>query len=1159
MPDRDERRKRRRKRKARRRRPRRGRGLAARIIEKPLTYAGRSLDWLAGTGRVTRAFFAWLGDERDSGSALGKEVLNLLAGVPTLGQWKPADLSKAERMVSDWGFWGDVLVDPLIFLAFPKALSLTKLAVAFPAQGRGMIRATLNKSTQQAIARAAKAQPGLAAQFPEEVAAAVRAKRTFTDQDAFIELLRRGINKDAEALRRFEQLTGRKASQAMRPSGVVAKVPFIGEGWTIAAPGVDIPAAAVGGLARGVQRIPGVGEPAGRAGRFLRRAFYPYKGAVNEIAEEARLVGQQRRVETFESLTQITRGLNEDMFKAVGRAAHEITDAQIPLPGTPGGVAFRSTEQGLRVLEQYPQQAEQIGRLMDSVDEVIGHIGRDMQEMGGVVRVGLRVPLQLTDEGIQQIARMPDEIRKAATGRSIVTTKTKFDRVRRHNYRDIVVALGDEAVETNIVNLIVRRVNAHIPAWTNHRLMREVELQGAPIAAAKGLLQKPTLAREKAFGRLETQLAREQKRLTKRSAALEQARETFGARAEAKGLRVFEASRKRGVTLRDAERRHAAALSLVQDVRDQIQREGRRATRQETRLLRTIEKQSARHLAASGREQTRAAARALTSTERALEQLESTYARSSGKLQKKLRRGVLGVGERQEKLTKAYSGALKGRMQIQESVQKLLRPGVTVGRAEAALRGQAKKVAKLGGAFQKEEAALNALRQEGDVWGYLSQADPEFAEWVRRGGFQLPTPGPLEKQLLGIKGVISPALTLMNPGFHFRNWLSGIFLGGWHPDISSKQFRQFDIPFWKNLFAGKLDAKTFDNALGETLTGKELREWLTVTVGQRGIVRELEGMDIIYKRAPKWTGISQWYNAGEAVGTGMEKYMRATAAFSLWKGGRSLTNAASEANDWLVNYLMPSRYSRGLRALIPFAQFQVGATPKVLAGVARRPVKGLLLEAVLKEGDRRREEQGGRLPPWMEARRPIPIGDRLVDISGILPATSITLGAAEPGRFIEQGLLSALTPAIRAPAELGLGRQFFTGRRAEPAEIALGALPTARIYGTGRGLLRAYEKEQLPEAAFRTLTGIGLYEAEGAQQQRQKDVRDLTAIQSAEGDYNLLGRTLTGRDISPEETETVRSFTEQYLNVRPNETENISRGNYNQEYIRDIKPLLGIR
>lgn len=184
--------------------------------------------------------------------------------------------------------------------------------------------------------------------------------------------------------------------------------------------------------------------------------------------------------------------------------------------------------------------------------------------------------------------------------------------------------------------------------------------------------------------------------------------------------------------------------------------------------------------------------------------------------------------------------------------------------------------------------------------------------------------------------------------------------------------------------------------------------------------------------------------------------------------------------------------SAGLRRAVPFYSWARQNLGHIADQLMTQP-GGKMATSIKAAGDLRGENPG-LLPTWLGSGAATPLGAEEDGKQRFL--TRLGLPFEDVGQWFGEGLrgpLGALNPMVKAPVELALGRQFFSGRDLQdlysvtgnvPAEQLLMNSPVGRVWSTGRQL--ADERKGPLARLANVATGVRVSDVD---MERARDVR----------------------------------------------------------------------
>ncbi len=360
------------------------------------------------------------------------------------------------------------------------------------------------------------------------------------------------------------------------------------------------------------------------------------------------------------------------------------------------------------------------------------------------------------------------------------------------------------------------------------------------------------------------------------------------------------------------------------------------------------------------------------------------------------------------------------------------------------------------------------------------QAHKSFPDWIKKHArFGIEGKGTKAKGVAtykfpGLNSIWKPMLTVMWPAFHVRNFLSASVMGLLDPDIGLDGMRGI-LPAVRNSYPvrelSKLgwsgdDISQFVRALhapkaerGAALALLKGKKWGAYDVDQ--VADMLDGLlggsrvnmaDLVESFnyiGPMGKGLADpnrdlksirgilgaWVELGERSAQYFEETFRTNGFLHLLKKGVDPTEAAARINKAFVSYDKNSTIERGLREVIPFVRFSLGATQWPRQFLDRPMGSGMsTLRGAFMSGKGMLEDEGvvperfqdtGNVPlPWRDAE------GNLEFLQGLgLPHEAALQVLGTPFRLDEarKNVLGALQPAIRLPLSAAVNRNFFFG------------------------------------------------------------------------------------------------------------------------------------
>jgi len=272
--------------------------------------------------------------------------------------------------------------------------------------------------------------------------------------------------------------------------------------------------------------------------------------------------------------------------------------------------------------------------------------------------------------------------------------------------------------------------------------------------------------------------------------------------------------------------------------------------------------------------------------------------------------------------------------------------------------------------------------------------------------------------------VFKSFVTVGFPAFHFRNAYSNIAQG--FADVGLNMLnpaRHYDAMASLRGVEGNLVTKAGEHIPYKQIQDEMARNGVTTTgravaeyTGQQGVER-LSTVGGKIKAAPR------------AFGGAIENEARATLYTTYRRRGMDPAEAAARVNRFLFDYTDLSKVEQDVfRRMVPFYTWQKKNLVQQFRNLAERP--GLTAAEV--KPFRGREDENGMLASWDSEALKFRLnrdGKTLRVLSGVdLPLKNLDLlwnGSVQS--TLRQGI-GVLSPAIKAPLELGFGVNAFTGQ-----------------------------------------------------------------------------------------------------------------------------------
>jgi len=282
--------------------------------------------------------------------------------------------------------------------------------------------------------------------------------------------------------------------------------------------------------------------------------------------------------------------------------------------------------------------------------------------------------------------------------------------------------------------------------------------------------------------------------------------------------------------------------------------------------------------------------------------------------------------------------------------------------------------------------------------------------------------------------------TVVSPGFHARNFYSNVFnswLGG-----NKNPLNYFDAA---KVFKGT--GKVITQA-GEKVAGREVLEEATkrgvLGRGWFGYGGELGGRKLAQQLQPTGRRVLKGLNimstegylatAGRKIGVTIEDYSRLAHFIDVFKKTGDFDTAAIEAFKYLFDYSELTPFWRNvMNRAMPFGTWLRKNTALQFEQLIKQPgkytaiVKPIKLIESISEKEKPEEKY---LPEWLKKELAIrlPIKDRQGNfIYARLDLPYLGISDVSDWRT----LLGSITPAVKVPTELIMGKQLFTGKNIE--------------------------------------------------------------------------------------------------------------------------------
>lgn len=330
-------------------------------------------------------------------------------------------------------------------------------------------------------------------------------------------------------------------------------------------------------------------------------------------------------------------------------------------------------------------------------------------------------------------------------------------------------------------------------------------------------------------------------------------------------------------------------------------------------------------------------------------------------------------------------------------------------------------------------------------------------------------PGALMKAMMDTTNTyIKPFLTVYNPSFHMRNFLSGVTMAAMNPRLGFPELVRSLMEFPQNMAtamgAGKMGAP-IRKLLSESNQGIGAYNMMSKNGGKKalpddvlkaltkeiknevtGEVRTIESLiDLAKREGVLGKGFEseleavQKLSGGKGasgliedkarasmkfmadVATNGEDSMRFTHFLNNFKKGLSPGEAAEQSKRWFVDYAPSSNFERKLRVVFPFYKFTKQVLVDYGPEIARRPGSIAPYKALANLNEK--EEN---VPEWMKKTFTVPVGKDKNGDPLYITGFGLAIESMQNAMSFNSAL-SMLNPIIKWPVEVGAGKNFFFG------------------------------------------------------------------------------------------------------------------------------------
>jgi hypothetical protein len=347
--------------------------------------------------------------------------------------------------------------------------------------------------------------------------------------------------------------------------------------------------------------------------------------------------------------------------------------------------------------------------------------------------------------------------------------------------------------------------------------------------------------------------------------------------------------------------------------------------------------------------------------------------------------------------------------------------------------------------------------------------DPAVADDLEKLVRIQESPDAISELFRAATGVWKGYATATNPGFHFRNLVSNVFnswLGGLSPAM-------VPIRYAEAAAAMRGAVAPIAGHTPEAISAA-MRDMGVVGTGHGAfgdVQTALEKLTQSTKGAPAKT--ADFFNPlsthnilqreGRAVGSTVEDLSRVALFLDQLHKGVPLEDAALHVRKYLFDYGELTDFEKKIRnTAVPFYTWLRKNLPLQLESLAAQPQKFAHMGKVVGAVENENEKEGiavpkEQRPEWLQRQDAVQLpvltskGEKVLfnpdlpfqDLDTI-PMEEISKGqglaaASQAGKTI----ISMLNPWLKAPAELALNREAFTGREIVPEDLGEGALTKA--------------------------------------------------------------------------------------------------------------------
>lgn len=331
------------------------------------------------------------------------------------------------------------------------------------------------------------------------------------------------------------------------------------------------------------------------------------------------------------------------------------------------------------------------------------------------------------------------------------------------------------------------------------------------------------------------------------------------------------------------------------------------------------------------------------------------------------------------------------------------------------------------------------------------------------------------------------AATVYNPGHHIRNLASDVFLNFLDGTVSPVPYEQA-----LKIMSGKA-ANGFTKIGGHSVSNIDLlREFRESGAAPGWIMTHVDDGSKLFKgritntlhhaasQREEFGRFAHWLDALKKESKG--KNLKNLA--DLREAGQA---AAKRVRHWNIDYTELTPFERTfMKRAIPFYTWTRHSTPLMLQALATRPgrlavvPKGMrALDTLLgiPPGEKLPEDM---IPKWIREMGGMQVGSvggNPLELTPPLPPFETAQYGEGGTQGVLSNLLSQLTPVVRAPAELAMGRTFYGNMPIKSTkDYLLNQVPAARTFNTVRSNQGDPTKNDTWVRLLNYLTGAGLHE-----------------------------------------------------------------------------------